>query len=103
MLLKTQVINQKYFFLLWDLLIEGNDMYEKYYCEVEITRTKDLKKLIKETFLEKIRFIPAIGLHGLPLILHVNHVNPTEYALVPLVWGWSKRCRNYSRVCWNDS
>ena len=76
--LKTQVINQKFFFLLWDLLIEVNDMYEKYDCEVEITRTKDLKKLIKETFLEEIRFIPALGLYGLPLILHVSHVNPTE-------------------------
>ena len=33
-LLKTQVINQKSYFLLRDLLIEFNDMYEKYSCEV---------------------------------------------------------------------
>ena len=54
MLLKTQVINQKSFFPLWDLLIEVNDMYEKYDCEVEITRTKELKKLIKKRFWKKL-------------------------------------------------
>ena len=52
-LLKTQVINQKFCFLLQYLLIEINDMYGTYGCEVEITRTKDLKKLITETFLEE--------------------------------------------------
>ena len=57
-LLKTQVINQKSCFLLQDLLIEINGMYEKYGCEVEITRTKDLKKLITETFPKEIRFTP---------------------------------------------
>ena len=56
-LLKTQVINQKSFFLLRELLIEINDMY-KCGCEVELTRTKDLKKPITENFLEKIRFTP---------------------------------------------
>ena len=35
-------------------------MYVKYDCEVEITRTKYLKKLISETFLEEIRFIPTL-------------------------------------------
>ena len=54
MLLKTQVINQKSFFPLRDLLIEVNDMYEKYDCEVEITRTKELKKLIKKRFWKKL-------------------------------------------------
>ena len=39
--LKTQVINQKSFFPLWVLLIEVNDMNEKYDCEVEVTRTKE--------------------------------------------------------------
>ena len=33
-------------------------MYEKYGCEVEITRTKDLKKLITETFPKEIRSTP---------------------------------------------
>ena len=50
MLIKTQVINQKSCFLLRDLLVEINDMYKKYGREVELTRTKDLKKLITETF-----------------------------------------------------
>ena len=45
-------------FLLRDLLIEIN-MHEKYGYEVEITRTKDLKKLITETFPEEITVIPA--------------------------------------------
>ena len=54
-LLKTQVINQEYCFLLQDLLIAINDMYEKNGCEVKITKTKDLKKLITETFLEEIK------------------------------------------------
>ena len=54
MLLKTQVINQKSYFPLWDLLIEVNDMYEKYDSEVEITRTKELKKLIKKRFWKKL-------------------------------------------------
>ena len=31
-------------------------MYEKYGCEVEITRTEGLRKIITETFQEKIRF-----------------------------------------------
>ena len=53
MLIKTQVINQKSCFLLRDLLIEINDMYEKYDCKVEITRTKDLKKLITKYFRKK--------------------------------------------------
>ena len=83
--IKTQVINQKYCFLLRDLVIEINDMYEKYDCEVKITRTKDLKKLITETFSEEIRFIPALDLHGSPLILHVSDVNPTVYVLASLV------------------
>ena len=39
-------------------------MHVKYGCEVEVTRTKDLKKLITETFSEEIRFTPALGLHG---------------------------------------
>ena len=38
--MKTQVIDQKSCFPLQDLLIEINDMYEKYGCEVEITGTK---------------------------------------------------------------
>ena len=54
MIIKTQVINQKSCFLLRDLLIEINDMYEEYGSEVEIKITKDLKKLITETFLEEI-------------------------------------------------
>ena len=83
-LLKTQFINQKSFFLLWDLLIEINDMYEKYGCEVKITRTKDLKKLITETFPEELRFTQALGLHESPLILHASDVNPTDYALTSL-------------------
>ena len=37
-------------------------MYIKYGCEVEITRTKDLKKLITETFPEEIKLTPALGL-----------------------------------------
>ena len=77
------MINQKSCFLLRDLLIEINDMYEKYDCEVEITRTTDLRKLITETFLEEIRFTPALGLHGSPLILHAS--DPSEYALAFLV------------------
>ena len=84
-LLKTQVINQKPSFLLQDLLIEINDMYEKYGCEVEITKAKDLKKLITETFPEEIRFTPTLGLHGSPLVLHAGDVNPTDYALASLV------------------
>ena len=63
-LLKTQVINQNYCFALWDLLTEVNDMYTKYGCEVEITRTKDLNKLITEKFPEEIRFTFALCLHG---------------------------------------
>ena len=62
--LKTQVINQSYCFALWDLLTEVNDMYTKYGCEVEITRTKDLNKLITENFPEEIRFTFALCLHG---------------------------------------
>ena len=84
MFIKTQVINQKYRCLLRDLLIEINDMYEKYDCEVKMTRTKDLKKLITETFLEEIRLTLALGLHGPPLILHVSDVNPTVYVLASL-------------------
>ena len=61
-LLKTQVINQKSCFLLRDLFIDIYDMYIKYGCEVEITRTKDLKKLITETFPEEIKLTPALGL-----------------------------------------
>ena len=57
-LLKTQVINQISCFLLRDLLIEINDMYEKYGCEVEITKTKALKKLITEIFPEKLDSLP---------------------------------------------
>ena len=49
-LLRTQMTNQKSCFLLQDLLIEINDIYDIYGCEVEITRTKDLKELIRETF-----------------------------------------------------
>ena len=52
-LTKTQVINQKSCFLLRYLLIEINDMYEKYDCKVEITRTKDLKKLLTKHFRKK--------------------------------------------------
>ena len=63
-LLKTQVINQNYCFALWDLLTEVNDMYTKYGCEVEITRTKDLNKLITENFPEEIRFTFALCLRG---------------------------------------
>ena len=63
-LLKTQVINQNYCFARWDLLTEVNDMYTKYGCEVEITRTKDLNKLITENFPEEIRFTFALCLHG---------------------------------------
>ena len=63
-LLKTQVINQNYCFALWALLTEVNDMYTKYGCEVEITRTKDLNKLITENFPEEIRFTFALCLHG---------------------------------------
>ena len=58
------MINQKCCFLPLDLLIEINDIYEKCGCEVEITRTKHLKKLITETLPEEIRFTPALGLHG---------------------------------------
>ena len=53
MLLKTQVINQESCFLLRDFLIEINDIYENYGCEVKMTRTKNLKKLLTETFPEK--------------------------------------------------
>ena len=60
-------------------------MYEKYSCEAEITRIKDLKKLITKTFPEEIRFIPTLGLYGSPLILHASDVNPTDYALASLV------------------
>ena len=61
-------------------------MYEKYGCEVEITRTKDLKKLITETFLEKNQLHPClIGFHGSPLILHASDVNPTDYVLASLL------------------
>ena len=67
--LKTQVINEKSSFLLRNSLIEIDDVYEKNGCEVEITRTKDLKKLIRETFPEEIRFTPALGIDGSPLIL----------------------------------
>ena len=56
-----------------------------YGYEVEIARTKDLQKIITETFPEDIRFIPAIGLHGSPLILHISDVSSTDYALVSLV------------------
>ena len=63
-LLKTQVINQNYCFAPWDLLTEVNDMYTKYGCEAEITRTKDLNKLITENFPEEIRFTFALCLHG---------------------------------------
>ena len=62
-------------FLLRDLLIKNNDMFEKYGCEVEITRTKNLKKLITKTFPEEIRFTHALRFHGLPLILHASEVN----------------------------
>ena len=84
-LLKAQVINQKYCFLLRDLLIEIDDMYYQYGCKVEINITKDLKKLIRETFPDKIRFTPALGLHGSPLILHAGDVSPTDYALASLL------------------
>ena len=83
-LLKTQDIYQKSCFLVLDLLIEVNDMYEKYGCEVEITKTKDLKKLITETFPEVISFTTTLGLHRSPLIHHTSDVNPTDYALVSL-------------------
>ena len=84
-LIKTQLINQKSCFLLRDLLTEINDMYEKYGFKVETTRTKDLNKLKIEIFPEEIRFTPASGLHGSPLILHARDVNPTHYALAFLV------------------
>ena len=79
------MINKKSCFFLWDLLIEINDMYEKYGCEVKIARTKDSKKLITETFPEEIRFTSASGFQGSPLVLHASDVNPTDYALASLV------------------
>ena len=75
-IVKTQVINSKSCFLLRDLLVEINGIYEKYGCEVTIARTKDLKKLITETFPGEIRFTPALRLHGSPLILHTSDMNP---------------------------
>ena len=38
-------------------------MYEKDDCEVEITITKDLKKVITETLPEEIRFTRDLRLH----------------------------------------
>ena len=81
-LLKTQVINQKSCFLLLDLFIDIYDMYIKYGCEVEIRRTKHLKKLITETFPEEIKLTPALGLHGSLLIFHASDVNP----LMIMLW-----------------
>ena len=66
--------------------IEINDIYEKCYCQVEITRTKDLKKLTAETFSEEIRLTPALGLHGSLLIIHASDVNPIDYTLA-FLWG----------------
>ena len=60
-------------------------MYGKCRCEVEITRTKDLKKLITETFAEEIRFTLVLGHHGPTLIPHASDVNLTDYALASLV------------------
>ena len=84
-LLKTQVMSQKSCFLLRNLLIGITDMYEKYGFEVELTRTKDLKKLITETFPKEIRFNLALGLHGSPMIFHATDVSLTDYALASLV------------------
>ena len=102
-LLKTQVINQEYCFLLQDLLIAINDMYEKNGCEVKITKTKDLKKLITETFLEEIK---------IHFLLRSSWATPdTSCNWRESYWscfgfscrGRFKRCRNYSRFSWNNS
>ena len=57
------MVNQESCFLLRDFLIEINYMYEKDDCEVEITITKDLKKVITETLPEEIRFTHDLRLH----------------------------------------
>ena len=57
------------------------DMHEKYCCEVALGRTKDLKKLVTESFPEESRFTSSICLHGSPLILDTSDVNP--------LWGVS--------------
>ena len=69
-----------------------------YGYEVEIARTKDLQKIITETFPEDIRFTPAIVLHGSPLILHISDVNSTDYALVSLVRAGKFQSRSFERL-----
>ena len=67
------------------MLIEFNNMYENYSYSVEITRTKDLIKLVTETFPEEIRFTHALGLHGSRMILHASDIHPTDSTLTSLV------------------
>ena len=79
-LLRCQVIYQKSCFLLKDLMLEINEMYEKYDCKARFTRTNSFSDLVTQKFKE-VKVTPALGLHGSPLVIHASDINPADYAL----------------------
>ena len=60
---KSKVINQKCCYLLRELVVELNNLYE-YFDSSQESSAKSLKKFIANSFGNQVCFTPAVGLRG---------------------------------------
>ena len=61
------------------------NLYEIYCVEGKVDDNKKMKSFLLTNFRDNSRFIPAHGIHGNPIIVHLLKINLVDYAMALII------------------